>query len=105
MGSISTATKDVFLSVDVGGFGFDEFDEGGDGFYEFSESLLVPIAFRSKGNMPHFRKPVFISPTVNDSYSFETSCGNGYAAKDWFLPLSIASFGFWVILLKYAFNG
>ena len=36
--SISTTTKDVFLSADVGGFRFEEFDGGGNGFYEFSES-------------------------------------------------------------------
>ena len=105
MESISAATKDVLLSADVGGFWFDESDDGGDGFYEFSEGQLVAIAFRSKGNMPHFRKPVFIGPTVIDSYSsFEKFCGNDYAAVDWFLPLSVASFRFWVILLQYAFN-
>ena len=65
----------------------------------------MAIAFRSEGNMPHFWKPVFIGPTVIDSYSsFEKFCGNDYAAVDWFLPLSVASFRFWVILLQYAFN-
>ena len=65
----------------------------------------MPIAFRSKGNMPHFRKPAFISPTVIDSHSsFERFCGNGLTAVDWFLPLSVESFRFWVILLKDAFN-
>ena len=76
-------------------FRFEEFDDGADGFYEFSESQLVPIAFRSKGNMSHFWKPVFISPTVIYSLSsFEKFCGNGLAAVDWFLPLSVASLRF-----------
>ena len=64
----------------------------------------MPITFQSKGNIAHFRKLVFISPTVIDSDSFEIFCGNGLAAVDWFLPLGIAGFRFWVILLKYAFN-
>ena len=70
MGSINTATKNVFLSADVGWFGFDEFDDGVNGFDELSESWLVPIASKSKGNMSLFRKPVYISPTVIDSHNF-----------------------------------
>ena len=104
MGSISTTIKDVLLFAYVAGFGFDEFDDGGDGFYELSETRLVPIAFRSKGNMPHFREQVFINLTVIDSLNFEKFCENDLAAVDWFLPLSVASFRLWVILLKYAFN-
>ena len=65
----------MFLSANVGGFSSDEIDDAGDGFYEFSESQLVPIAFQSKGNVAHFRKTVFISPTVIDSHSFEKFCG------------------------------
>ena len=47
-----------------------------------SKSRLTPIGFWSKGNMPHFRKPVFISPTVIDSHSFikilwKWSCSSG----------------------------
>ena len=93
------------MSEDVGEFWFDESDDGGDGFYEFSEGQLVAIAFRSKRNMPQFWKPVFIGPTVIDSHSsFEKFCGNGLPAVDWFLPLSVVSFRFWVILLEYTFN-
>ena len=47
--------------------------------------------------MPHFRKLVFISPTVIESHSFESFekiCGNGLAEVDWFLPLSVEALGF-----------
>ena len=62
-----------------------------------SQSQLVPIVFQSKRNMPHFRKLVFISPTVIESHSFESFvniCGNGLAEVDWFLPLSVEALGF-----------
>ena len=55
--------------VSVQRFRFDEFDDSADGFCEFSENEFVSIAFRSKENMSHFWKPVFISPTVMDSLS------------------------------------
>ena len=62
-----------------------------------SQSQLVPIVFQSKRNMPHFRKLVFISPTVIESHSFESFekiCANGLAEVDWFLPLSVEALGF-----------
>ena len=42
------------------------------------QNQLAPITFQSKGNMKHFRKPVFISPTFIESHSFEKFCGNGF---------------------------
>ena len=78
----------MLLSADVGGFRFDEFDDGRDEFCEFSESTCTNY-IQSKGNMKHFLKPVFISPTFIESHSFEKFCGNGLAAVDWFLPLTV----------------
>ena len=62
-------SKDVFLSADVGGFGFDKFDDGAGGFDELSESRLVSTGLCFKEIMPHFWKPFFISATVIDSHS------------------------------------
>ena len=49
-----------------GGGGFDDVDGGG-GFDDWPDCWLVSIALLSRGNMPHFLKPVFISATVIDS--------------------------------------
>ena len=56
--------KDAFSSTDECGFGFDEFDDGGGGFHKLPESRLVSIALLSKGNMPHFWKPIISSCLV-----------------------------------------
>ena len=98
--------KDVFSSVDEGYTGFYEFDEVGGGFKELPDSRLESIALLSRGNMLHFQKPVFISVTVIDSHS----CLNSFVKLvlqqliDSFHP-SVASFRFWFIRLKWAFNG
>ena len=86
--------------------GFYEFDEVGGGFKELPDSWLESIALLSRGNMLHFQKPVFISVTVIDSHS----CLNNFVKLvlqqliDSFHP-SVASFRFWFIRLKWAFNG
>ena len=53
-------------AFDVGGGGFDDLGGGG-GFDKWPDCLLVSIALLSRGNMPHFLKPIFISATVIDS--------------------------------------
>ena len=55
-----------FDDVGGGGGGFDDVGGGG-GFDEWPDIRLVSIALLSRGNMPHFLKPIFISATVIDS--------------------------------------
>ena len=95
----------MFSSEDVGVFGFDDFDDGGDGFYELSEYRLVPLHSGPR-EICYTHKNLFLSvPLSLTPIVLKTFCGNGLAARDWFLPLSVASFTFWVIMLIYAFNG
>ena len=86
----------MFLSADVGGFWFDEFDDGGNGFL-----WILGINFYQLCSSPreicHTFWNLFLSVQLSLSHivlKVLKKLGNGLAAADWFLPLSVEALDF-----------